>query len=255
MSPSLQFLLPDWQAPPGVRALSTTRGGGASTSAWESLNLGAHVGDAGEAVEANRQRLQEAAGLPARPHWLEQFHGVAVADLDAEEPVRQADAAVSSQAGRVCVVMTADCLPVVLASVDGTVVGVAHAGWRGLAAGVIESTVAAMRQKATPGAVLQAWLAPAISARNFEVGDEVRNAFLGVDAQAADAFTRNPGGRWQCDLPRLARQRLGRAGIDRVSGGGHCTYAEEGSFFSHRRDVQHRGTRATGRMATLVWRT
>jgi YfiH family protein len=132
---------------------------------------------------------------------------------------------------------------------------VAHAGWRGLVSGVIEATVAAMLGKARAGAALQAWLAPAIGAAHFEVGDDVRSAFLAVDDRAADGFTPNAQGRWQCDLYLLARQRLARAGIGRISGGSHCTYAQEHSFFSHRRDVQHRGLAATGRMATLIWRT
>ncbi len=249
-----QFLLPDWPAPPGVRVLSTTRQGGGSAAPWESLNLGQHVGDVPEAVSANRRRVREAGGLPAEPHWLRQVHGIAVCDLDAAEPPVEADAAVSATPGRVCAVMTADCLPVVLASTDGAVVGVAHAGWRGLALGVVEATLEAMRGKA-PGAPLQAWLAPAIGAAHFEVGDEVREAFQRFDAAAGQAFTRNARGRWLCDLPRLARQRLRRAGVEQVSGGGHCTYAEADCFYSHRRDVQHRGLPATGRMATFIWRT
>jgi YfiH family protein len=255
MGLDLPFLLPEWQSPPGVRALSTLRAGGVSRPPWDSLNLGAHVGDDPAAVDANRHRLREAADLPAEPQWLEQVHGIVVADLDLPDARRRADAAVSSRPGRVCVVMTADCLPVVLASSDGAAVGVAHAGWRGLAAGVIEATVDALRGKLASGTVLQAWLAPAIGARNFEVGDDVRAAFLAADGQAASAFTRNAQGRWQCDLYLLARQRLGSAGIEHISGGGHCTYAEADRFFSHRRDVQHRGLDATGRMATLVWRT
>jgi polyphenol oxidase len=255
MSQRPQFLLPEWQAPPGVRALSTTREGGVSQSPWDTLNLGTHVGDAREAVESNRRRLRDAADLPAEPHWLEQVHGIVVADLDAADATSQADAAVSSKQGRVCVVMTADCLPVVLASQDGAVVAVAHAGWRGLAAGVLEATLETMRGKLAAGARVQAWLAPAIGAQNFEVGEDVRSAFLAFDSHAADAFTRNAQQRWQCDLYQLARQRLIRAGIDRISGGVYCTYAQDARFFSHRRDVQHRGLAATGRMATLVWRT
>lgn len=249
------LLLPEWQWPPGVRALSTTRAGGVSAPPWDGLNLGTHVGDAPAAVAANRHRLRAAAELPAEPHWLEQVHGIAVADLDEAQPARQADAAICSRPGRVCVVMSADCLPVVLASCDGAVVGVAHAGWRGLAAGVIEATLDAMRSKLPAGTALQAWLAPAISAGNFEVGDEVRAAFLAGDARASDAFARNAEGRWQCDLYHLARQRLRRAGIDPISGAVECTYAEAGRFFSHRRDVQHRAAQATGRMASLIWRT
>jgi YfiH family protein len=255
MSQRPQFLLPEWQAPPGVRAVSTTREGGVSQPPWNGLNLGTHVGDAREAVDSNRRRLREAAALPAEPHWLEQVHGIAVADLDAADATRKADAAVSSQPGRVCVVMTADCLPVVLASQDGAVVAVAHAGWRGLAAGVLEATLDAMWCRVPAGTHVQAWLAPAIGAQNFEVGEDVRSAFLAIDSRAADAFTRNAQQRWQCDLYQLARQRLIRAGVDHISGGGYCTYAQEARFFSHRRDVQHRGLATTGRMATLVWRT
>lgn len=255
MSDHPSLLLPEWEAPPGVRALSTTRQGGVSLPPWDSLNLGAHVGDARESVEGNRGRLCDAAGLPAEPHWLEQVHGIAVADLDQADEGRRADAAVSSKAGRVCVVMTADCLPVVLASSDGAVVGVAHAGWRGLASGVVEATLACMRSKVRAGTPLQAWLGPAIGAAHFEVGEDVRAAFLADDPLAVDAFARNAQERWQCDLYRLARQRLARAGVDRITGGDRCTYAEEGDFFSHRRDVQHRGLDATGRMATLIWRT
>jgi polyphenol oxidase len=248
-----QLLVPEWHAP-GVRALSTTRQGGVSPPPWESLNLGAQVGDAGERVAANRRRLREAEGLPSEPHWLEQVHGIAVVDLDAADSITRADAAVSSTPGRVCAVMTADCLPVVLAGDDGAVVGVAHAGWRGLALGVIEATLELMRGKA-PGARIQAWLGPAIGAANFEVGEDVRAAFLSADSAAATAFLPNAQGRWQCDLNLLARQRLRRAGVDRISGGTHCTYAQEARFFSHRRDVQHRGLAATGRMATFIWRT
>jgi hypothetical protein len=214
-----------------------------------------HVGDDPDAVAANRWRLAVAAGIK-EPAWLTQVHGHVVAVLDEAAPaIPDADAAITTRAGVVCAVMTADCLPVVLSSVDGAVVGVAHAGWRGLAAGVIESTVHAMRARAAQGVALQAWLAPAISAAHFEVGDEVRAAFLHHDAAAAGAFTPNARNRWQCDLYALARQRLQRAGIDAVTGGECCTYADEHRFYSHRRDVQHRGLAGTGRMATLIWRT
>jgi polyphenol oxidase len=255
MEPRPQLLPAEWQAPPGVHAVSTLRSGGTSPAPWNSLNLGAHVGDSPGAVEANRRLLRDAAGLPAEPQWLEQVHGIAVAEVDAAAAATRADAAISARPGHVCVVMTADCLPVVLASTDGAIVGAAHAGWRGLAAGVVEATLEAMRRRSPAGTTFQAWLAPAIGPANFEVGDDVRAAFLAADPQAADAFTSNAQRRWQCDLYRLARQRLARAGVDRISGGSHCTYAEDGSFFSHRRDVQHRGLEATGRMATLIWRT
>ncbi len=215
-----------WHPVPGVHALCTSRAGGAIT------------------------------GLPAAPRWLQQVHGTAVADLDtysgAGDPV--ADAAISAVPGTVCAIRTADCLPVLLAASDGSVVGAAHAGWRGLAAGVIESTVLALRRRLAPGTTLLAFLGPAISAAHFEVGDEVRDAFLAGDAAAAAAFQRGHNDRWQCDLYALARQRLAALGITHVTGGGFCTYAEADRFFSHRRDVRHRGLASTGRMASLIWR-
>ncbi len=248
-------LIVDWPTPPGVRAVCTTRAGGVSPAPWESLNLGDHVGDDAGRVAANRRRLGDALSLPASPRWLRQVHGTAVADLDvpASDALSEADAAVATVAGRVCVVMTADCLPVLLAATDGSAVGAAHAGWRGLAAGVIENTVAALRARLAPGVALQAWLGPAIGPQHFEVGDEVRAVFVAADAGADAAFTRQRD-RWHADLYQLARRRLAALGIDQVSGGDRCTYGEEAHFYSHRRDVQHRGLDATGRMATLIWR-
>jgi YfiH family protein len=228
----------EWCPVPGVRSLCTTR----------SIDVARFM------VE-NRRRFVEEAGLPAEPHWLQQVHGTTVVDLDADpgaEPV--ADAAVSRGRGTVCAVLTADCLPVLLAARDGSIVGAAHAGWRGLATGVIENTVGTMRRLA-PDASLLAFLGPAISAAHFEVGPEVREAFLASDPAAAGAFTRGDADRWHCDLYALARQRLAAQGISAVSGGGLCTYADEVRFFSHRRDVQHRGLASTGRMASLIWRT
>lgn len=248
------WLEPEWRAPPRVRALCTLRPGGVSVAPYDALNLGDHVGDAPAAVDANRRRLREAARLPVEPHWLTQVHGTAVADLDEHVPVTPiADAAVSARAATVCAVMTADCLPVLLAAVDGSAVGVAHAGWRGLAAGVIESTLAALRSKAVAGVAVRAWLGAAIGPGHFEVGDEVRTAFLAHDALAAQAFSRSPAGRWHCDLYALARQRLQVEGVEDISGGNLCTYADATRFYSHRRDVQHRGMASTGRMASLIW--
>lgn len=234
-------LVPDWPAPPGVRALCTLRAAG---------SFGVDE-EAGRAVRAHR------LGLPSTPAWLRQVHGIAVADLDrtlavGEVPV--ADAAVASRAGVVCAVLSADCLPVLLAAADGSVVGAAHAGWRGLAAGVIEATVAALRARAGGRGPLLAWLGPAISAAHFEVGDEVREAFLAVDPAATQAFSANARGRWQCDLYQLARQRLARLGVAQVSGGQYCTWTGAGQFFSHRREVAARPGASTGRMATLIWR-
>jgi polyphenol oxidase len=206
------------------------------------------------AICTDRSADLSALHLPAAPRWLQQVHGTAVADLDAEQGVVTADAAISTTAGTVCVVRTADCLPVLFSAVDGSVVGVAHAGWRGLAAGVIENTVAALRRRA-PDVPLLAFLGPAISVAHFEVGSEVRDAFLAAGAAAGAAFTAGRSGRWQCDLYLLARQRLAALGVSAVAGGGLCTYGDEARFFSHRRDVQHRRLDSTGRMAALIWRT
>jgi YfiH family protein len=230
--------------------------GGVSTVPYESWNLGAHVGDVAAAVAENRRRLRLSAGLPAEPHWLAQVHGRHVHDLDAtpsapaapaapaSASAPTADAAVTRRAGRVCAILTADCLPVLLASASGDRVGAAHAGWRGLAAGVIEATVEAL---GGPPDELLAWLGPAIGPRHFEVGAEVREALLVPDPGAAEAFTGNARGRFMADLYALARRRLARAGVNRVYGGGECTFAGASSYFSHRRD----GT--TGRAATLIW--
>ncbi len=239
----------DWPAPPGVRAAFTTRTGGVSVAPWDSLNLGAHVNDAPDAVLANRARVREMLALPAEPAWLAQVHGTIVSDLDADLPALEADAAVTSRRGRVCTIMVADCLPVLFASRDGERVAAAHAGWRGLAAGVLEATVRAI---GVPGAQLSAWLGPAISRAHFEVGDEVRETFVSDDAGASSAFVRNERGRWQADLVALARRRLAGLGLADVSGGEWCTFADRERFFSHRRDAQKMGH--SGRMAALIWR-
>ncbi|HTQ37352.1 MAG TPA: peptidoglycan editing factor PgeF [Steroidobacteraceae bacterium] len=255
MSSGLPLLAPDWRAPPGVRALVTTRRGGVSAAPREELNLAAHVGDTAAAVAENRRRLRAAAALPDEPRWLHQVHGAAVADLDAgarEHPV-QADAAVTGRAGTVCAVLTADCLPVLLAAGDGSAVAIAHAGWRGLAAGVLEATVAALRTRIAAGVALACWIGPAISARHFEVRADVREPFLAADAENAAAFVPGRAGHWQCDLPWLARRQLQRLGVAHIADSGRCTYAEEAHFYSHRRDVQHRGLAGTGRFATLIW--
>ncbi|MET0280195.1 MAG: peptidoglycan editing factor PgeF [Steroidobacteraceae bacterium] len=240
--------------PPGVRMLVTTRSGGVSRAPWDFLNLGDHVGDDRDAVIENRRLLTEVHALPRPPRWLQQVHGVAVADLDtASGGVPVADASVTAEPGTVCAVLTADCLPVLLAAADGSAVAAAHAGWRGLAAGVLENTVAALRARVPPDVALHAWFGPAIGPLRFEVGDEVLAAFVAQDAAGGSAFTRGAGDRWHADLYELARQRLAGAGVTAVSGGGACTYDEEERYFSHRRDVQHRGQGATGRMASLIW--
>lgn len=239
------WITPQWAAPANVRALVTTREGGVGSGPYVSLNLGLHVGDDARVVERNRGIVK--ALLPGEPCWLEQVHGTEVADADAPRtgvPVR-ADASVAHRPGRVCAVMTADCLPVLLCDAAGTVVAAAHAGWRGLAAGVLEATVG--RMGCAPASVV-AWLGPAIGPEHFEVGDEVRSRFLAIDGAAGAAFV--PGrshGKWMADLYALARLRLAAVGVTLVGGGTMCTHGDDTRFFSYRRD----GT--TGRFASLVW--
>lgn len=236
------FIMPDWPAPPGVRAFQTTRLGGVSLPPYYSFNLGDHVGDDLVAVGANRTRL--AAFLPSPPLWLKQVHGSTVVDADVALEKCEADAIFSHQPGRVCAVMTADCLPLLLCDQGGTVVAAVHAGWRGLCEGVIETTVAALGRS---GRELLAWLGPAIGPQAFEVGDEVCAAFVGRNSQAAEAFVPVGAGKWLADIGLLARQRLAFAGVTAVWGGGQCTVKESNRFFSYRRDG------ITGRMATLIW--
>ncbi len=233
----------DWPAPAGVIAGYTLRTGGVSVGNHASLNLGAHVGDDEAAVKENRRRFIEECGLPREPAWLSQVHGCDVA-VDPRRCV-DADAVVGRHAGSVCAVMIADCLPVILAATDGSAVAAAHAGWRGLAAGVLENTV---RQFEMPPDELIAWLGPAISRQAFEVGNEVRQAFVGSDDAAASCFEQNETGRWMADLYGLARLRLQAVGVRDVYGGGLCTYSEPDRFFSYRRDGQ------CGRMAAFVFR-
>ncbi|AOY01723.1 hypothetical protein BJP62_15390 [Jeongeupia sp. USM3] len=236
-------LIPDWPAPARVRALQTTRAGGVSAAPYDGFNLGDHVGDDPAAVAANRAAL--AAALPATPLWLTQVHGTTVLDAGVPQPDPAADASVAHGPGTVCAIMTADCLPVLLCNDQGTVVGAAHAGWRGLCAGVLEATVAAMQ---VPGDTLMAWLGPTIGRDAFEVGTDVRDAFIARDANAAAAF--RPGrrdGKYWADIELLARQRLAAAGVSRVYGGGLCTVSDATRWYSYRRD------RTTGRMASLIW--
>ena len=238
------LILPDWPAPAGVRAAFTLRSSGVSRPPFDSFNIGAHVGDEHLAVEENRRLLRAHLELPAEPAWLTQVHGARVADLDAEDSLAPADGAVTRTA-RVCAIQVADCMPVLFAATDGSAVGAAHAGWRGLAGGVLEAVVDAMR---APPEGLLAWLGPAIGQAHFEVGEEVRAAFLAADPGAAVAFTANLRGRWQCDLYGLARRRLAALGVTQIHGAGWCTYADARGFFSYRRDGR------CGRMAALIWR-
>lgn len=241
--PAPEVLRPDWPVPAGVRALFTTRRGGVSVGSYDSLNLAAHVGDDDAAVAANRHRLRHALGLPLEPAWLEQVHGIAVAVLPGPA-TGAADAAVTFARGSVCAVLVADCLPVFLASRAGDRVGIAHAGWRGLAAGVVEATVRALDCEPR---TLVAWLGPSIGPAAFEVGPEVREAFLARDPGAVQAFRQGRAGRFFADLPALARRRLAATGVDSVHGGDLCTYSDPARFYSYRRDG------ATGRMAALAW--
>lgn len=243
----------DWPAPARVKAWVSTRDGGVSSAPYSTLNLGTHVGDEPGAVAENRRRLAAALELPADPNWLTQVHGCRVVDLD-EPWSGPADGAVTGRTGVVCAVLTADCLPVLLADRGGSRIGIAHAGWRGLAAGVLEAVVAAME---TPPEELLVWLGPAIGPAAYEVGDDVRTAFADADADAdadegvaADAtvvFRPNQRGRWQADLYALARMRLQRLGVTSIHGGGSCTFSEPERFFSHRREAP------CGRMASLIW--
>jgi YfiH family protein len=242
------LIIPDWPAPLNVRSMQTTRLGGVSTAPYDSLNLGMHVGDDVLRVARNRMLLNRI--LPSEPVWLEQVHGTVVADADRASCVPQADACIARRG--VCVVMTADCLPVLLCDKQGSVVAAVHAGWRGLAAGVIDAAVHAM--DVSPDN-LMAWLGPAISQDAFEVGDEVRATFMDADAATATAFTpshlkgegRGEGDKWQADIYALAGRRLQLLGVTDVYGGDRCTYRESDQFFSYRRDG------VTGRMGTFIW--
>lgn len=240
--PSL--VIPLWPAPANVKAVSTTRLGGYSVSPFDSLNLGNHVGDIPASVSLNRQWLQQHAQMPAEPYWLNQVHSADVVVLPATETLPAADAAFTRRPQQICTVMTADCLPVLFCDRQGTQVAAAHAGWRGLCDGVLENTL----QHFTNVKHVMAWLGPAISQQAFEVGDEVRSAFVQRQATAAQAFI--PGkttGKWLADLYLLARLRLMAAGVTAIYGGEYCTFRQSQQFFSYRRDGQ------TGRMASSIW--
>ncbi|CNK37844.1 purine nucleoside phosphorylase YfiH [Yersinia enterocolitica] len=239
-----KLILPDWPMPATVKACSTTRHGGISEFPYDSLNLGTHVGDIAASVVANRQSLVGQAGLPQMPVWLEQVHGTRVLHLDGKTISDvQADAVYSHVAGQVCAVMTADCLPVLFCSSAGDEVAAAHAGWRGLCAGVLEQTLAQFNAGSSS---IIAWLGPAIGPQQFEVGEEVKQAFIQIDAQFAIAFTPS-GSKYLADIYLLARLRLQAAGIHAIYGGDRCTVTEKQHFFSYRRDG------ITGRMASLIW--
>jgi hypothetical protein len=238
MSPEL--LRPDWPVPGRVHAWITTRRGGVSAGRYASLNLGDHVGDDPAAVARNRTLLAAELGLPAAPLWLRQVHGCGVALAEDGARGCEADATVARGPGRVCAVLTADCLPLLLCDRRGHRVAAVHAGWRGLCDGVIEAALDAL---GVPGPELLCWLGPAIGPGAFEVGDEVRAAFLARDSGANAAFRPSPQGRWLADLYTLARRRLAARGVGYVGGGCYCTFSDA----SYRRDAD------TGRMASLIW--
>lgn len=235
------LIVPEWPAPARVHALQTTRQGGYSHAPYDSLNLGTHVGEDAITVVANRNLLNKF--VPSEPIWLEQVHGINVVHAEQAGCVPRADACVSHQPNAVCTVMTADCLPVLICDEAGSVVAAAHAGWRGLADGVIEATVAAMQ---VPPSSLMVWLGPAIGPDAFEVGEEVREIFLGHDSAADTAF-RPHGEKYFADIALLARLRLQALGIQHIYGGDFCTYTDPTRFYSYRRDGR------TGRMATMIW--
>lgn len=237
-----EFIVPDWPAPAGVKALVTTRHGGISAVPWASFNLGDHVGDQPSAVSENRRRLRQA--LPDNPRWLTQVHSAVCVDAAELAMPVSADASFSRKKNVVCAILTADCLPVLLCDEFATVVAIAHAGWRGLAAGVLESTIHAMQVEPDR---LMAWLGPAIGPSAFEVGDDVRDAFVTRGAQSAHAFSHRPNGKWLADIYALAGLRLNAAGIQRITSTNWCTATQADLFFSYRRDG------ITGRMASCIW--
>lgn len=238
------MIYPDWPAPPGVHAVTTTREGGVSTAPYDSLNPASHVGDRSQAVQQNRWIIQQRLHLPNQPAWLNQVHGELVVAAAGAGECPTADASYTDQRQVVCAVLTADCLPVLFCDRDGSRVAAAHAGWRGLAGGVLESTVKTLGTE--PGQ-LMAWLGPAIGPDAFEVGADVRDAFIDLNSATIDAFSSRAKGRWLADIYHLARIRLHEAGVTAIYGGGFCTFTDEKRFFSYRRDG------VTGRMASLIW--
>lgn len=239
-----EFVWPEWSAPTAVRAVCTTRKGGFSRDAWQGLNLADHVGDAPEHVSKNRELLTQTLGLPSEPIWLKQVHGCEVIQAGSDIQDIACDASISFQAGVVCAVLTADCLPVLLCSRQGDRVAAIHAGWRGLAAGVIEQTAKKLDCR---GSDLIAWLGPAIGPQVFEVGEEVRRVFVSEDKDAQSAFKFLSGGKRLCNIYKLAKLRLNRLGVKEITGGDFCTFTYSERFYSYRRDG------VTGRMASLIW--
>ncbi len=241
------YLTPDWPAPANIKACVTKRAGGASTGAFNGLNMGLRSGDVPETVLENREIVKADWQFSNEPQWLHQVHGVDVAIARPDAIEREGDAVWTDQAGLTCAVLTADCLPVIFCNRFGSKVAVAHAGWKGLQGGVLEQTVKALSE---PVEELMAWMGPAISQKHFEVGPEVRAAFIGEDASASQAFLSGDGDRWFGDLYALAKLRLNAIGLTDLYGGGLCTYSDSDSWYSYRRD----GAKS-GRLATLIWMT
>lgn len=246
MNNALHYLLPDWPVVSGIHAATTLRTGGVSAAPFASLNLAFHVGDNPSHVAQNRTLVKNALRLPAEPCWLQQTHSNTVIEVSTSEPVLQADASYTQQTNVVCVVMTADCLPLLVCAKDGSCIAAIHAGWRGLHAGIISNTILAMPKKK-----YQVWLGPALGAQCFEVGADVYGAFIAKSSANQQAFKVQANGKWLADIYLLARLELALLGIAEtdIYGGGLCTMTDTGRFYSYRREAQ------TGRMATLIWRS
>jgi YfiH family protein len=243
MNKNKHWLVPDWPAPANIHAATTLRTGGVSQSPYFSLNPAAHVGDDAGRVRQNRQIIREMLDLPSEPVWLDQIHSNRVVKAAKTTSLQQADAGYTDESGVVCAVLTADCLPLLLCTTDGSQVAAIHAGWRGLLAGIISNTVIALQSQD-----LLVWLGPAIGPDRFEVGSEVCDAFLEKSAAFISAFKKQSNDKWLADIYQLARIELAVLGIVKVYGGTSCTITEYERFYSYRRDTQ------TGRMATLIWR-
>ncbi|ANE57384.1 peptidoglycan editing factor PgeF [Methylomonas sp. DH-1] len=240
----MNWIKPDWPLPSNVRAAVTLRSGGVSVGSYASLNPAGHVNDDPQHVQRNRQIIRDMLDLPAEPVWLQQVHGIDAVKADRVLDLPTADASYTDQSGVVCAVLTADCLPVLFCGDGGDKIAAAHAGWRGLQAGVIAATLRAIDCRE-----VSVWLGPAIGPQHFEVGAEVREAFLADDARHAAAFSAHGPGKWLADIYQLARRQLAGLGVERVFGGDYCTVADPAGFYSYRRDGA-----ATGRMASLIWR-
>ncbi|AMO57157.1 laccase [Endozoicomonas montiporae] len=245
MTFELRYLIPDWPVPAHVKACVTRREGGVSQGNFTSFNMGTRSGDAPEYVQANRQQMHNDFGWSCDPQWLKQVHGTQVVKASGKGQEKEGDAVWTDLPGQPCAILTADCLPVLFCNRSGTRVAAAHAGWKGLQAGVLENTLKAL---SCPASEVMAWLGPAISQKHFEVGPEVRTAFIDQNPAAEAAFIPGTGDRWHGDLYLLARQRLAAAGVNAVYGGGFCTFEEQKAFFSYRRDGKE-----SGRLASVIW--